>query len=455
MDIRAEILRLIPDPKRVSVSESLKDLHAQDLSYHRPHQPDVVVYPQNVEEISAVLRFANEHRIPVIPFGCGSSIEGHVIPIHGGISMNMSLMNRILEIRPNDFMVKVQPGVTRLQLNKALQAHGLFFPVDPGADASIGGMVATNASGTSAVRYGAMRNQVLQLQVVAADGTIFRTGSATVKSSAGYNLTGLFVGSEGTLGVISEITLRVYGIPEQIVAARAIFHDVHEACQAAYEIIGAGIPIGRVELVDERTLQAVNQHSGTAYPEKPTLFLEFSGTQNSVQADTELAQEICQAVGGTDFTFVTDNKERAELWKARHDVALAIMETAPGKRMKTTDVCVPISEMPEAIRQARITIDRHGIYGAILGHVGDGNYHVCFMVDPENQEEVRIAEEVNREIVEYALAHDGTCTGEHGVGLGKMEYLKAEHPSSLPIMKAIKDVLDPHHILNPGKIFEL
>ncbi len=455
VDLREALLNIIPDAERVTSGESALDQHGRDLSYHAPRRPDVVVFPVTTDEVSRVLAFANEHRVPVVPFGVGTSLEGHVIPERGGISLDMTRMNQVLEVRPKDFLVRVQPGITRTQLNKHLTPHGLHFPLDPGADATIGGMAATNASGTTAVRYGVMRDQVIDLEVVLADGSIVRTGSMARKSSAGYNLTGLFIGSEGTLGVITELTLKVYGIPEHIVAARAEFPDIHAACQAAYGIIGSGIPVARVELVDEHTVAAVNRFRGTHYTETPTLFLEFQGTKAAVEADVALAQEICREEGAVAFRFETDSAARHELWEARHDAALAIAATAPGKRMKVTDVCVPLSDMPEAIRRARETIDRYGIYGAILGHVGDGNYHVEFMVDPDNPEEVAVAERINDEIVRFALERGGTCTGEHGVGTGKMRYVAEERASLLPLMRAVKRAFDPHDILNPGKVIAL
>ncbi|MCL6625780.1 FAD-binding oxidoreductase [Alicyclobacillus shizuokensis] len=453
MNLQEALMSIIPDPERVSSSPSVREQHGRDLSYHHPHLPDVVVFATSTREVSEVLKFANTHRVPVVPFAVASSLEGHIIPVHGGISLDLNRMNQIVEVCPNDFLVRVQPGVTREQLNATLKTYGLFFPVDPGANASLGGMAATNASGTTAVRYGAMRTQVLGLEVVLADGRVVRTGGMTMKTSAGYNFTHLFIGSEGTLGVITELTLRVYGIPEQTVAARAVFANLDAACQAAYGIIGAGISVGRVELVDERTVAAVNRFKQTAYEETPTLFLEFSGSRAAVQAEVQLAQEICEEEGCRAFVFETEGDARARLWEARHAAALAIMQTAPGKRHKATDVCVPLSKMPEAIRFAQQTIDRHGIYGAILGHVGDGNYHVSFMVDPDDEREVAVAEQVNDEIVEYALAVGGTCTGEHGVGLGKIKHLAREHADLLPLMKAMKAVLDPNGILNPGKVF--
>ncbi|MCL6632966.1 MAG: FAD-binding protein [Alicyclobacillus herbarius] len=453
MNLRDVLLSVISDPERVSVSPSVREQHGRDLSYHRPTTPDVVVFAKTTEEVARVLQAANDLAIPVVPYAAASSLEGHIIPVHGGISLDVNGMNQILEIRPDDFLVRIQPGVTREQLNAALKPYGLFFPVDPGANASLGGMAATNASGTAAVRYGVMRQQVLGLEVVLADGRVVRTGGMAMKTSAGYNFTQLFVGSEGTLGVITELTLRVYGIPEHTVAARAVFSDLGSACQAAYAIMGSGTPVGRMELVDEWTVAAVNQFKGTAYDEAPTLFLEFSGNRSAVEADVALAEEVCREEGCRAFVFETEGDARARLWEARHSAALAIMQTAPGKRHKATDVCVPLSKMPEAIRFARETIDRYGIYGAILGHVGDGNYHVSFMVDPDDEKEVETAERVNDEIVDFALKVGGTCTGEHGVGLGKVKHLEREHGDLLPLMVSLKQLLDPKGILNPGKIF--
>ncbi len=400
-----------------------------------------------------MLATAQAHQIPVTPFAAGTSLEGHTIPVAGGISLDVTRMNRVLEVRPRDFTVRVQPGVTRLQLEEALRPYGLFFPVDPGADASLGGMAATNASGTTAVRYGVMRDQVLALEVVLADGRVIRTGSQARKSSAGYNLTGLFCGSEGTLGVITELTLKLQAVPEATVAARVTFASIEAACDAAYALVGSGMQVGRVELVDEQTIAAVNAYSHTSYETTPTLFLEFSGTDTVVADCIELGEALCQECGAKAFQAERDFTRRQQLWDARHSAALAIMATAPGKRHKSTDVCVPLSQMPGAIRHARHSIENAGIAGAILGHVGDGNYHVSFMVDPADEHEVQLAESVNDEIVAYALSVGGTCTGEHGVGVGKRRHLAIEHSDSLDVMRAIKQLLDPNGILNPGKIF--
>lgn len=453
MNLRGELLKRINDDSRVSVGTSIVEQHGHDLTHHTPHDPDVVVFPKSTEEVRKVLAFANDHGVPVTPCGVMTSLEGHTIPVHGGISLDLTLMNEVMEVRPDDFLVRVGPGVTRTQLNKALKPYGLQFPLDPGADATVGGMAATNASGTTAVRYGVMRSQVLDLEVVLADGSVIRTGGMAMKSSAGYNLTGLFVGSEGTLGVITELTLRVHGIPESTVAARASFEDVFSACNAAYAIIGSGIPIGRVELVDEYTIEAVNRLKGTNYDAKPTLFLEFHGSREAVQSDVQLGKQCCFDEGGLEFVFEADEKARHKLWEARHDAALAIMQTAPGKKMKITDVCMPISELPGAIQYARELVSSNGIYGAILGHVGDGNYHVEFMVDPTDVDEMQLAERINREIVQYALERGGTCTGEHGVGIGKSKYLKQEHGDTIQWMRGLKRLFDVNGIMNPGKLF--
>jgi D-lactate dehydrogenase (cytochrome) len=453
MELQETLAACLTDPHRVTVSESVRDLHSADLSYHQPHRPDIVVFPETTAEVAKVLECANDLRIPVTAFAAGTSLEGHTIPVEGGISLDLTRMNRIIDVRPRDFMVRVQPGVTRHQLNDALRSHGLFFPVDPGADATLGGMAATNASGTTAVRYGVMRDQVLALEVVLSDGRVIHTGSEARKSSAGYHLTGLFCGSEGTLGIITELTLKLQAVPEHTVAARAQFATVKDACEAACALVGSGLQVGRVELVDEKTITAVNKYSNTAYEETPTLFLDFSGTEAMVSDSLQTAEALCRESGATQFQGERDFTKRQQLWEARHHAALAIMQTAPGKRHMATDVCVPLSQMPDAIVHARQTIDAYGIYGAILGHVGDGNYHVSFMVDANNAEEVRTAEEVNEAIVCFAFDRGGTCTGEHGVGIGKRKYLAVEHADTIGIMRTLKQMFDPNGILNPGKLF--
>jgi D-lactate dehydrogenase (cytochrome) len=435
----------------VSDSDSDRATHGDDLTYHQPHPPDAVVYPESVDEVAAVLSYANERGIPVVPFGAGTSLEGHVIPVEGGISLDLSRLARI-EIHAADLSATVQAGATRSALNRHAGEHGLFFPVDPGADATLGGMAATNASGTTTVRYGGMRTQVLALEVVLAGGTVVRTGSGAVKTSAGYDLTGLFVGSEGTLGVITELTLRLYGIPDYTIAVRATFPDVESACRAAAAMIGSGVMVSRVELLDAATIRAVNAFKGSAYPEAPSLFAEFAGSEAGVAGDLDATRELAADQGCGTFEFEREPEARARLWEARHHVLFALLHGSPGKLHKSTDVCVPVSELPEAIRRARAAVERLGLEAAIIGHVGDGNYHVLFMLDPVDPAEREAAERLNAEIVEDALTVGGTCTGEHGIGLGKIGYLEREHGDLLPIMHGIKRLLDPNGILNPGKV---
>jgi D-lactate dehydrogenase (cytochrome) len=451
-ELRDALLRLVPGETRVSVGETVLEHHSRDLTYHPPHTPEVVVFPETTQEVSAVLAFASRERVPVVPFGVGTSLEGHVIPLRGGISLDLSRMNRILAVRPADLAATTEPGVRRSELNARAGEHGLFFPVDPGADATLGGMAATNASGTTTVRYGNMRAQVLGLEVVLADGSVIRTGGRAVKSSAGYALTHLFVGSEGTLGVITELTLRLYGIPEHVVAARASFADVEAACRAAAALIAFGVGVTRCELVDGPTLRAINLHKGSDYPEQPTLLLEFGGSEAGVGQDLATAEDLAHSEGCTAFLSERDPDARRRLWEARHEAGLALLATAGGRTMMTTDVCVPISELPRAMAHARATIERMGIDVAILGHVGDGNYHATFLVDADDADQVARAKEANAALVDDALARGGTCTGEHGVGVGKIAHLAREHGDLLPLMRGIKDLLDPQGILNPGKV---
>lgn len=453
-DIAAGLRGIVADEDRVVTEGEEIPRHAGGVfTYHSPHPPDAVVFPENREEVVEVLRFANENVVPIVPFGQGSSLEAHTIPLRGGISLDFGRMDRILEVRPDDFIARVEPGVTHERLNAELKRHGLFFPVDPGWDASLGGMAATNASGTNAVRYGVMKDQVLGLEVVLGDGTVMRTGGMAMKSSAGYNLTGLFVGSEGTLGVFTELVLRLYPIPEKILAARATFPDIERAGRAAVAAISSGMQIGRVELVDARTVEAVNAYKGTSYAVSPTLFLEFSGFEASVERDVEVARDLADAEGCENFEFEADEAGRERLWEARHEAGLAIQALYAGKRPMTTDVCVPISDLPGALVHARDAIASRGLDGAILGHVGDGNYHSVFPVDVDDEADLRKAEEVNAEIVDHALALGGTCTGEHGIGSGKTAHLEKEHGDSLPFMRAIKRLSDPNGVLNPGKVF--
>ena len=445
-------MQKITSEKRATQNETILWQHSHDESYHHPVSPDIVVYPISADEISSILKFANENKIPVVPYGVGSSLEGHCIPVKGGISLNFQEMNEVLEIRPDDFLVKVQPGVTRTQLNLSLKKYGLFFPVDPGADATVGGMAATNASGTTSVKYGIMRDQIRNLQVVLADGQVIQTGGMAAKSSAGYHLTSMFVGSEGTLGVFTEITLKVYGIPEAVLAARCTFPSVQTAVEAASAVLGSGTGIARMELVDERSIVQVNHNSDTSYTEAPTLFLEFQGNPASVTYEASLTRELLESFGGLEWTEERDSKARAKLWEARHNLAYAFKHGYPGKSMMFTDVCLPLSELSGAIVHARETMDEVGVPGAVLGHVGDGNFHAILMYDSSITIEREKADMVNARIVDHALQKGGTCTGEHGIGIGKAKYLAKEHADTLPIMFAIKKQLDPKDILNPGKI---
>ena len=453
VDLRAELLALVPDEARVTTSESALEGHGQDLTYNARHDPDVVVYATTTDEVSKVVALANEQRIPVTPFGAGTSLEGGIIPLDGGISLDLSRMDRILELRAEDMHAVVQPGVRRSQLEHAAGEHGLWFPVDPGADATLGGMASTGASGTTTVRYGAMRQQVLGLEVVLANGDVIRTGSRAVKSSAGYNLTGLFVGAEGTLGVITELTLRLYGIPDYVVAVRAAFPSLEAACDAAAQMAAAGIMLTRCELVDSSSILSMNLFGGTDYPATPHLWLEFSGSsETSIAGDLETARELAEAEGCEAFQSETDATARARLWEARHNSLLAAMARAPGMRAYATDVCVPVSQLPDAFRVGRKLLEECGLAGGIVGHVGDGNYHIGFLLDPGDEEMIAKAKQLNAGIVEDALARGGTCTGEHGVGIGKKPFLEQEHGDTLPLMRGIKSLLDPNGILNPGKV---
>ncbi|HZG72823.1 MAG TPA: FAD-linked oxidase C-terminal domain-containing protein [Chondromyces sp.] len=452
--LKKAMMQIVGKEERVSVNETVLEHHSKGLTYHPAVLPDIVVFPETEQEVRKIIQYADKHQVPIVPFGAGSSLEGHIIPVKGGISMDFTRMNQILEVRPEDFLVKVQPGVTRSQLNQHLKKHGLFFPIDPGADATIGGMTATNASGTNAVYYGTMKHNVLGLKAVMANGEMISTGGETVKSSAGYNLTELLVGSEGTLGVFTEITLKLYGIPETLIAAKAAFHSIEEAGKAAEMILQAGLKIGKIELVDANTIKAVNEYKGTDYKARPTLFLEFIGSKETVQQEISWAEELLKDAGCIDIEFETDSLKRTQLWEARHSAAIAIISRQPNKLMVSTDVCVPISKLSAALEKTRGYAIEYGIDTAILGHVGDGNFHAAFGVNPGDPDEMKRFKEMNRKIVEYALEQNGTCSGEHGIGLGKKEYLSLQHRTSLDVMKSIKQVFDPKGILNPGKIFD-
>ncbi|SDJ35453.1 FAD-binding oxidoreductase [Salimicrobium halophilum] len=440
---------------RMTTNETILEHHSKDESHHTAHLPEAVLFPESSEEVSKVLSYANETKTPVTPFGLGSGLEGHVVPASGGISLDFSEMKDIVEIREQDLLVRVQPGVTRSMLDKALKKHGLFFPVDPGADATIGGMTATNASGTTSVKYGVMKDQIRDLEVVTPDGQIIHTGNLAQKSSSGYNLNDLYTGSEGTLGCITEITLKVYGIPEHVTAARATFPGITEAVDAVTTIVQTGVPVARVELVDETSIQQVNKLMDTDYEVNPTLFLEFHGNEAGLNQDVAFTEEILNDHGCTDVIFEKDNQTRMKLWEGRHNLAYTYSHDYPGRSMMVTDVCVPISSLAEAIIFGREQLEKQGLPGGIVGHVGDGNYHALMMIDKSNEEDIRKAENFNKAIVEHALERGGTCTGEHGVGLGKKKYLEAEHGAALGIMKTIKRALDPNNIMNPGKFIDI
>jgi D-lactate dehydrogenase (cytochrome) len=390
--------------------------------------------------------------VPIIPFGAGTSLEGHITAPHGGVCIDLSGMNRILEINPEDMDATVEAGVTRKQLNEDLRDTGLFFPIDPGADASLGGMSATRASGTNAVRYGTMRENVLSLEVVLSDGRIIKTARRARKSSAGYDLTRLFIGSEGTLGIITKVTVRLYGIPEAMSAAVCSFKDIEGAVDAVILTIQSGIPIARIELLDDVQMGAINNYAKMDHPVLPTLFLEFHGTEAGVREQAEQVQEIATEFGGGNFQWSTKTEERTALWQARHDAAYSMVSLRPGASVIVTDVCVPISQLAQCIRKTKEDIDASGIIAPLVGHVGDGNFHLGYLIDLDDSAEVAKAKEMNEKLVHRALAMGGTCTGEHGIGSGKLDFLIAEHGEAVSVMRTLKTALDPKNIFNPGKI---
>ncbi|RKP48613.1 FAD-binding oxidoreductase [Pararobbsia silviterrae] len=439
---------------RLSVAEAVRAHHGRDESAFDPHLPDAVVFAERTHEIARTLALCAQHQIPVIPYGVGSSLEGHVLAVRGGISIDLSRMNRIVSIDADDLIATVEPGVTRKQLNDALRGTGLFFPIDPGADASLGGMCATRASGTNAVRYGSMRENVLGLEVALADGRVIRTGTRARKSSAGYDLTRLFVGSEGTLGVISEVTVRLHPLPEAVSAARCTFGGMVDAVNAVIQTIQLGVPIARAEFVDALAARSLNQYSHLTLKEAPQLFFEFHGSEASVAEQAKVVEQIVADHGGEQFEWATQPEDRSRLWNARHHAYFAMLQLKPGSRAITTDVCVPISRLAECIAGTEIDIAASDLPCPIVGHVGDGNFHVAILVDPNRPEEFDEAERLNALIVRRALALGGTCTGEHGVGLHKIGFMREEHgEDALDVMRAIKHALDPSNLLNPGKMF--
>jgi D-lactate dehydrogenase (cytochrome) len=438
---------------RFSTAAGVRDHHGRDESPYAPMPPDAVVFAESNDDVVAVVRLAAAHRVPVIPYGVGSSIEGHLLAVHGGISIDLSAMNAVLTLHAEDLTVTAQAGITRKQLNAAIKDTGLFFPIDPGADATIGGMAATRASGTNAVRYGTMRENVLALTVVTAEGKVIRTARRAKKSSAGYDLTRIFIGSEGTLGIITEVTLKLYPQPEAISAATCSFPSVDAAVQTTIATIQLGIPIARCELLDALTVKAVNQRDRLGLPELPLLLFEFHGSPASVEEQAKTVQEIAREHGGEGFQWATQPEDRTRLWEARHNAYFACLQLKPGCRSFTTDVCVPISRLAECITETIADTEASFLPAPILGHVGDGNFHCAILANADDPREVEEAERLNTRIVERALAMDGTCTGEHGVGLHKMGFLRAEHgDDALDLMVRLKRTFDPLNILNPGKI---
>jgi D-lactate dehydrogenase (cytochrome) len=442
--------------ERCSVAQAVREQHGRDESPFDVPPPDAVVFCESTDEVAAVVALAARHAVPVIPYGAGSSLEGHLLAVQGGISIDLARMNRILRVNPEDLTVTVQAGVTRKQLNEEIRHTGLFFPIDPGADASIGGMAATRASGTNAVRYGTMRENVLGLTVVTASGEVIHTGTRARKSSAGYDLTRLFVGSEGTLGVMTEVTLRLYPLPEAVSAAICHFASVADAVDTTIEIIQAGVPIARCELLDANTVRAVNRHDRLGLREAPMLLMEFHGSEAGVKEQAATVQEIARDHGGEDFQWATTPEERTRLWTARHHAYLSALQMKPGCRCVTTDTCVPISRLAECVNETTAEADASGLPYFVVGHVGDGNFHVGYLLDPAIPAEFETAERLSRRLVERALRLEGTCTGEHGIGLHKMDFLVEEAGAgAIDAMRTIKRALDPKNILNPGKIFAL
>lgn len=447
----AELRALLGE--RLTTSAAIRELHGRDESSWHSVPPDAVATAHSTEEVSAIARICHQYKIPMIPFGTGTSVEGHVHALHGGVCVDLTEMNEILRVSAQDMDCTVQAGVTRNQLNHHLRDTGLFFPVDPGADASLGGMAATRASGTNAVRYGTMRENVIGLTAVLADGRIIRTGTRARKSSAGYDLTHLLVGSEGTLGFITEVTLRLHPVQEAVLAASCAFPSVHAAVQTVIETIQAGVPIARIELLDGLQIRAVNQMEKTDYPEQPHLFLEFHGTRNGVQEQVATVKNLVKENRGSAFAWADNQEDRNRLWHARHNAFPASLQLRPGSRAVITDVCVPISQLADCIDASLKDIAKGNLPVTLLGHVGDGNFHLLILIDPDNPDERAEAESINHRLVQRALAMGGTCTGEHGIGRGKREYLLEEHGPAVVVMRDIKRALDPDNLMNPGKIF--
>ena len=446
-----ELKRLLGE--RASDAAAIREHHSRGESYHTPAAPDIVCFPRTTEEVAAIAGISKRFGVPIVPFGAGTSLEGHVHAVEGGITIAFRDMNRVVRVSVADLDATVEAGVTRLQLEKALRNTGLMFPVDPGADATIGGMVATRASGTTAVRYGTMRENVLGLTVVLADGRVIRTGTRARKSSAGYDLTRLFVGSEGTLGIMTDVTVRLHPLPEAVSAAVGSFESISGACETVIATIQLGIPVARIELLDENQMDAVNRYTHTSYRVAPTLFFEFhSDSDSHVKEQAEAVQALAIERGGRGFEWATRLEDRERLWQARHAALYAALALRPGARGWTTDVCVPISRLADCIVDTRTDNDGAPFPICLVGHAGDGNFHLIYVLDPDNAAELEHARVLNDRMVVRALSMGGTCTGEHGVGLGKMKYLEAEHGAALETMRTLKRALDPDNRMNPGKM---
>ena len=439
--------------QQFSSSKSILEQHTHTMTIHESELPDGVVFAESKEDVQKVVKICNEFKCPIIPFGVGSSFEGHLNAPYGGISIDMNNMNKILTVHHEDLLVVVQPGVTREQLNTHLRDTGLFFPIDPGANASLGGMTATRASGTNAVRYGTMKDNVIALEVVTPDGQIIKTANKARKSSAGYDLTRLMVGSEGTLGVTTEITLKLYGIPELIAGGRVSFPSVKDATDAVIMTVQAGIPVARIEFLDIAQVKAVNSYSKTNLPEAPLLLLEFHGSEKSVKEQSELFSEIASDFGGNDFEWTSNNEERNKLWKARHDAYWSCRSVRPEAEIYSTDVCVPISKLSDCITETIEDMEKNELIGPIVSHAGDGNFHVALLIDKNSKTELDKLDSFLIRISERAIRMDGTCTGEHGIGQGKRKYMLKELGNAVDVMKKVKNAFDPKKIMNPGKIF--
>jgi D-lactate dehydrogenase (cytochrome) len=438
---------------RVTRARSVLEQHGRSEAYHECLPPDLVAFPESTDEVVEIVRLCADMQVPIVPFGAGTSLEGSTAAIAGGLSIDFSRMNKVLAVHATDMDVVVQPGITRKQLNAQLRDTGLFFPIDPGADASIGGMTSTRASGTMAVRYGTMKDNVMALEVVLADGRVIRTGKRARKSAAGYDLTRLFVGAEGTLGIIAEVTLRLHPVPQAISAAVCSFDSLDDAVNSAIEVIQSAIPVARVELVDEVMMRGINAYSKLGYREAPTLFLEFHGSDSAVAEQAQAAQAIALDHGGGGFEWAREAEQRSRLWHARDNTLYAGLALRPGARALITDVCVPISRLAECLAETRRDADASGLIAPIVGHVGDGNFHMLVLLDPSRPEEVARAKALHERMVARSISMDGTSTGEHGIGLGKIPYLADELGEAVDVMRGIKAALDPKGLMNPGKIF--